>query len=268
MFVMFMKQFNFDSSLPVSPITMALFISHMHSNKYAASTIATYVSAVGYIHKLYNLQDPANSFLVRKAIVGARKESHLGDVRLPVTLPILHKLVGALQFCAGSAYREIMFTSMFLLAVAAFLRVGEITRSNQNDTNILQFQDVTCAGAAGDVRLTFRAYKHSKGKPHSLVIARAASHCPVEALERYIEQRGMQAGFLYIWPVGNPVTRDEFCKVLHNALAFCGLDPKVYKSHSFRIGAACWAASMGYSDTQIREMGRWKSDAFKRYIRL
>ncbi len=39
------------------------------------------------------------------------------------------------------------------------------------------------------------------------------------------------------------------------------------KGHSFRIGAATFAAERGFSDAQIRSMGRWQSDAFRKYIR-
>ena len=31
--------------------------------------------------------------------------------------------------------------------------------------------------------------------------------------------------------------------------------------------AACHAADLGYTDSQIRALGRWKSDGFKLYIR-
>ena len=55
---------------------------------------------------------------------------------------------------------------------------------------------------------------------------------------------------------------------LSTALKFCGLDPTRYKGHSFRIGAATHAADKGMSDAQIRTMGRWKSNAFLKYIRL
>lgn len=61
---------------------------------------------------------------------------------------------------------------------------------------------------------------------------------------------------------------DVLQKNLQNSLAFCGLDTKRYQSHSFRIGAATAAADLGASDIQIQNMGRWKSTAFKKYIRV
>lgn len=38
--------------------------------------------------------------------------------------------------------------------------------------------------------------------------------------------------------------------------------------HSFLIGAACHAADKGFFNAQIRALGRWKSDAFKLFIRI
>lgn len=39
------------------------------------------------------------------------------------------------------------------------------------------------------------------------------------------------------------------------------------KAIFFCIGGACHAADNGFSDAQIRALGRWKSDAFKVYLR-
>ena len=52
------------------------------------------------------------------------------------------------------------------------------------------------------------------------------------------------------------------------AIKYCGLDPSRYKGHSFRIGAASYAADAGMSEPPIRALGRWKSDAFHKYIRI
>ena len=44
--------------------------------------------------------------------------------------------------------------------------------------------------------------------------------------------------------------------------------PTIYKSHSFRTGDACWAATKDIPDTDIQSICRWRSLAIKCYIRL
>ena len=56
--------------------------------------------------------------------------------------------------------------------------------------------------------------------------------------------------------------------MLGSVIRLCNLDPNGYKGHSFRIGAATYAAEQGVSDDKIRHLGEWKSDAFKKYIRI
>lgn len=62
--------------------------------------------------------------------------------------------------------------------------------------------------------------------------------------------------------------QDLFFQKLSICIKYCGLDPSRYKGHSFRIGAASHAAEGGMSDAQIRTLGRWKSNAFLKYIRI
>ena len=68
----------------------------------------------------------------------------------------------------------------------------------------------------------------------------------------------------FFWTSGSLIGPWAF--LLHH-LFMCGLDPSRYKGHSFRIGAASYAADRGFSDAQIRMLGRWKSNAFLCYIR-
>jgi hypothetical protein len=41
-----------------------------------------------------------------------------------------------------------------------------------------------------------------------------------------------------------------------------------YSGHSFRRGASTWARSIDIPDADIQLLGRWKSDAYKRYIEV
>jgi site-specific recombinase XerD len=65
-----------------------------------------------------------------------------------------------------------------------------------------------------------------------------------------------------------PLTRYQFSAVLNKACRHAGLDNKLVKSHSFRIGRATDLARHGMSDAHIKMMGRWSSNIFSNYIRL
>ena len=113
--------------------------------------------------------------------------------------------------------------------------------------------------------VTFTNYKHNYNQStFSLILHRQFNACPVQSFLDYVDMRGAENGPLFINEDGSPVLRSDFCKALRTIFRLCGLDPSKYKGHSFRIGAATYAAEQGNSDTQIRHMGRWKSDAFKK----
>ena len=46
------------------------------------------------------------------------------------------------------------------------------------------------------------------------------------------------------------------------------LNPKFFRPHSLRYGGASLLAAAGFPDSQIQLMGRWKSSAFLKYIRV
>ena len=56
------------------------------------------------------------------------------------------------------------------------------------------------------------------------------------------------------------------------SLAACVADANLshlhITSHSFRIGAASWAVAHGHSIEQVKQMGRWRSDAVLKYVRI
>jgi len=159
---------------------------------------------------------------------------------------------------------------MCATAFYAFLHIGEITATEQAP-EVIQLSQLTklsnMSGFIASVKLTFHQFKHHYNQSSiSIIISHQAGVCPVRTLLSYCSVIGSVPGPLFQHLNGVPVTRTEFNERLARVIKYCGLDSATYKGHSFRIIAASHAAASGY--TQIRLLGRWQSDAFKRYIRL
>lgn len=67
---------------------------------------------------------------------------------------------------------------------------------------------------------------------------------------------------------GVPLTRATLVKELQVTLQQAGISASLYSGHSFRIGAATTAAKCGFEDSLIQTLGRWKSAAYKLYIKI
>ncbi|XP_062590269.1 uncharacterized protein LOC134251855, partial [Saccostrea cucullata] len=249
------------------------FVSYLFSLGKAPSSISTYLAALAYYFKMTNAPDLSNHFLIKKMLSGAKRLVNSSDVRQPITLDILGKLLVAIPHVANSKYQEYLYMAMFLLAFYAFLRVGEITVRSGSNPNLLLRRNVSFRRDKKQVRMvvTMINFKHNLGKkPVQLEInpQPKCSFCPVQAMRNYLEMRGAEEGALFCYRSGRPISRTEFCDVLRSALKFSKLDSNTFKAHSFRIGAATQAHLQGFSDSQIRVMGRWHSESFKRYIRV
>ena len=259
-------------TLPIQPAILALFIAHLYSSKYAASSVTTYVSAISYVHQLAAVNDPTKAAIINQLLKGYRKLAPTRDIRLPITLPILNKLLGSFQHTVSSAYQIHLLSAMCAIAFFAFLRIGEITTTSGESTNLIRITQldrlVDKKGNVKALQLTLINYKHSDpGQNFVVYIYPESLCCPVQLLLQYVSLRGYAPGPLFCWPDGTPITRTFFVTQLKAALKFNNLDGALYKAHSFRIGAASWATAKGFSDPQIRLLGRWKSNAFLKYIR-
>jgi hypothetical protein len=67
-------------------------------------------------------------------------------------------------------------------------------------------------------------------------------------------------------PSGRALSPQEFVKHLRHVLSSLGLDPSRYSGHSLRIEAAPTAAKAGIPVYLIKILGRWSSEAYRRYI--
>ena len=90
--------------------------------------------------------------------------------------------------------------------------------------------------------------------------------CPVSSLSYFHRhRRGNLPGPLLIFSDGTALSRRHVTDRLRTILAAAGVDGN-FSSHSFRIGAVTSASAAGLSDSLIRTLGRWSSDAYLVYV--
>ena len=159
--------------LPVSLPMILLFIAHLYNSGAAPASIVSIVSAVGYFHNINGHCDPSSSFIVAKVLAGARNLGAVPDVRLPITLPILTRLLQAVSTVFVSPYKRLLLRAMMVLAFKAYLRVGEmVPRSRSMMQRCLQVDDMLISGDL--ITLSFKRFKHSgRQGPQSLQVGGA-----------------------------------------------------------------------------------------------
>ena len=123
---------------------------------------------------------------------GYHKKGSRPDSQLPVTLPILHKLLDSTSHLAIYRYQVCQFKVMCSTDFYAVLRVSEMTStSSVGSPPPIQmgqlFKLVDDSGNTIALKLVFANYKHSYNqRPFSIVIHRQPPFCPVQLLLDYL----------------------------------------------------------------------------------
>ena len=200
-----------------------------------------------------------------------RVKSRGTDSRLPITLDLLRKIVVILPKICCSNYESVLFTTAFVTAFFALLRVGEVTVANSKSVpnHTITHNDVTLSSSYAQLHIaSSKSDQFATG--FNMIISKQLDEtvCPVRNLHKFLGIRPRIEGPLFCHFGGNPLTRYQFTAVLKKALCTLGIPQVNYSSHSFRIGCATHASMQGFSEEEIQFMGRWKSKAYKRYIRI
>lgn len=200
-----------STTLPISPPVLALFIAYMYDHHYAPSTVSTYVSALGYCHKLSGFPDPTKAFFIVQMRKGYGKLGSRLDSRLPITLPILNRILESSAVICHTPYDRCLFQAMCSLAFFACMRVGEFTwTTTQERGSLIQLHQLTQLVDANhrviSLKFTFLDFKHNYNqRPFSVVIYRHNTFCPVQIILDYLSLRGSGPGPLFCLVDGSPV---------------------------------------------------------------
>ncbi|CAC5408031.1 unnamed protein product [Mytilus coruscus] len=270
-FCNFRVNFGLNQKWPAPLQDVIFFITHLFKTGLSHSTINCYLSGISFFHKLNNLLDNTQCFVVRKMVEDVRRAKSKLNSRLPLTRELLEKIVSVVPSLCSSQFETKLFTAAFSLAFHGLFRVGELTVGSKGiaDHTVL-FNNVKVCDEFLPVYLaTSKTDQLGTGKVLTISSQYNVKICPVIALSSYYMVRPSVEGPLFCHYDTKPLTRYQFSAVLKKSLAVLGYKGSNYKSRSFRIGMDTTLSIEGYADDYVKILVRWKSDSsYLKYIRV
>lgn len=148
--------------------------------------------------------------------------------------------------------------------------MGELVQNTKQDVgHAIQVQNVSYSPLDNTIKIVLHHSKTDQAGRGAAIQLKSTHKivCPVSCIRLYLQLRPKCRGSLFCHISGSPVTRYRVVSVFNMLLEKLGLDTKLYKTHSFRIGAASNAWASGASQQSIAIEGRWKSSCLLNYIR-
>lgn len=236
-FETFCTKHNFIFCWPPPLDHIINYIAYLHANKVSYSTTRCYLSGISYKLQLEGQIDNTKTFIVKKMLEGFHRLNPAKDVRSPISLSCLNKLVSILPTVCTSLYEAVMFSAAFHLAFFALLRISEFTFTSNNAPALL-FHDVTINET--HIGLYIKGSKtdqYNRGTKLQIEI-NSQTQSLFKHVREFLAVRPQIQGLFFCHFNHKPLTKYQFTSVLHKSVKFIGLDTTTFKSHSFRIGGA------------------------------
>ncbi|XP_063784402.1 collagen alpha-1(I) chain-like isoform X1 [Pseudophryne corroboree] len=245
------------------------YIWVLYSDGISRASVNRVLAGISYFLQLRGEADFTKSFFLRRVLKGwARATPPLPDTRQPITGALLRRILGSLPSICFSGYEVRLFRAAFTMAFHGAFRVGELVSvSRASVSPMLEAHVVIRPDGLWCKIQRSKTDVAGRGQWVRMGPARARGICPVSAARAYSSIRPPTPTGWLVHCDGAPLTRYQFRSVLGRCILYLGLSPADYGTHSFRIGAASAAAAAGWSEVEVRALGRWRSGAVRRYIR-
>ena len=261
-------------SMPVDEDTLIRYVAYL-AKSIKHSSIKSYLAAIRHFHIRHGYKLDLAKFLRLQMVCRGIKRDQGTSIRtrLPITIRHLKLFHCLLAISHTSNPDSIMIWSAMTLAFFGFLRLGELTCNSRfsSDTNMSP-HDIIFLPSYNSPEYISVQIKISKTDPfragQTIIIGRTNQLiCPVMAMKAYLPLRGSSHGPLFQYASGSHLTKDTLTSETRQLLSLSGFNPSEYAGHSYRIGAATTAASVGLPPWLIKTLGRWSSDCYEKYIR-
>ena len=195
-------------------------------------------------------------------------------IRLPIQINLLEQLMFETNRKFDcQPFLNILYKTVLCIGYYRMMRIGEMA----SGTHPVRACDIHIARSKNKILLILRTSKLMV-KSHYLKKSRLLNQeaidiffCPFKLMRQFMVCRG---GYednqepLFVFSDGTPISPDHVRKVLRDLLKRLNLDPLLYDTTSLRSGQAVDMYKMGYSISEIKAKGRWKSNAVYCYLKL
>ncbi len=272
----------FSYDFPLTEETILTFIAWCLRKGNTANTIKTYLSGLRQAHIALGLKGQnLHTDLVHQVLTGSTNiaiSSKLKQIRVPCTLNVLKLLKAEIKASSLSNSMQILVWSVCCIAFFGAFRMAELLckkTSCYNPCFTLLKRDVKLLNITGTNRecLQFRI-KNSKtnksGKPEIVdVYATNSSVCPIKAYKKLhaITKNSPPDAPMFCGKDGTPLVLSKLNKLL-NKLVGRQIKGGKLTGHSFRAGLISMFAKLGHNSQELKQIGRWSSRAYEKYIKL
>ena len=166
----------------------------------------------------------------------------------------------------NSTAETTLFKAIFKTAYLGCFRIGELLAFNRHTSSPLQRRDVMIESDA--IIITLQQSKSSQRQPQRVQIALNdyVSRSLCRTLQKVLRTNGSADSPFFAHSDGSPATLYQARAILQKAADHSGLNQKI-SLHCFRISGATHYAQQGLSEKDLQHKGRWRSSAYKKYIR-
>jgi hypothetical protein len=267
------------------PADEELILSFIHwlifERGLAAASISGYLAGVKKLHTIKGLSAPQlRTDLVRMVIEGKKNleaaEGKNNDRKRLAVSPLIMKLLKARIREGGEMMEDklMLWSACTLLYHGAFRGAELLARNTScfDPAYTLLREDiclVTESTGKAVVQIKVKAPKESKTGAATIidVFQTDTELCPVRAVKKWMTAtRNSELDLpAFRFVSGVPLASAKLNSLLKEWLS--DVVPGI-STHSFRIGAASLMGKLGFSDKDVKAVGRWGSRAFEGYMRL
>jgi hypothetical protein len=277
------KENSLKRELPVPEKTILIFIHWLAKKRnLKAGTINNYLAGIRQLHIANGIPDPGiRTETVNLIVKGAQNKeardrlANAQQVKRPITAESMLTLKSKLREWPESGTNHRLVWAVATCLLHGLFRIRELVSEKEAEFDpafTLLTDDIYVAetGEFGTVQFRLKAPKEDKKNRSKIVdvYGTGGPTCPVQAFSKWQARVSWPAGQpAFRWEDGRPLTAKRFNSILKETMTGQGQEgDRTFSSHCFRIGAASRLGSLGYSDEDVKAMGRWSSRAFEEYM--